>query len=522
MRKLFLSITFVCFLFLLMTVSCKKKDIAPNVIPDEIETSFDSTLVQTFFTKHPKLQEYQSDVEELYRKHQFHYVWYDHNGINEFGNLLHNKLNNLREEGIQDAVPYKDKLDAVYESFAIKQKPDVSTELLHSALYFFYSDKVFRGLDAKKSTEMKWYLPRKKQSYGNYLDSLLVDPSLINKDAKGVLGQYFLLKNVLKKYRKIEQNGGWKTIAIDPDVKSYSVDDSSSTIAQIRQRLFITGDLSKDSKSPIYDKEMAAGVLKYKSKSGSKANTKIYPSNIKDMNIPVGKRIKTLIVNMERCRWISSDITKAKELIAINIPAYQLTYFRNGVPELRSNVVVGKVMNQTVIFSAPMKYIVFSPYWNIPKSILEKEILPGIQKNANYLVEHNMEWHGDYVRQKPGPKNSLGLIKFLFPNSNAIYLHDTPAKSLFNKEDRAFSHGCIRVEKPIELATLILKDDKKWDKQKIIEAMNSGEEKWYTLKNKIPVYIGYFTAWVDDKGKIHFYEDIYNRDDELAALLFIK
>jgi murein L,D-transpeptidase YcbB/YkuD len=118
------------------------------------------------------------------------------------------------------------------------------------------------------------------------------------------------------------------------------------------------------------------------------------------MNIPVGKRIKT-IVNMERCRWISNDITKSKELIAINIPAYQLTYFRNGKPELRSNVVVGKVMNQTVIFSAPMKSIVFSPYWNIPKSILNKEILPGIE-NANYLEEHDMEWHGDYVRHKTG------------------------------------------------------------------------------------------------------------------------
>jgi murein L,D-transpeptidase YcbB/YkuD len=179
-------------------------------------------------------------------------------------------------------------------------------------------------------------------------------------------------------------------------------------------------------------------------------------------------------------------------------------------------------MNKTVIFSAPMKYIVFSPYWNIPESILNKEILPGIEKNSNYLEEHDMEWHNDYVRQRPGSKNSLGLIKFLFPNSNAIYLHDTPAKSLFNKEDRAFSHGCIRVAKPIELAAHIMQNDKKWNKEKIEEAMSSGEESWYTLQNKIPVYIGYFTAWVDTEGTIHFYEDVYDRDEALAALLFIK
>jgi murein L,D-transpeptidase YcbB/YkuD len=326
------------------------------------------------------------------------------------------------------------------------------------------------------------------------------------------------LKSVLKKYRQIEQKGGWKTITMDNNVKSYNIGDSATTIAQIRERLYITGDLLKDSKSAEYDKELAVGVAKYKNRSDSKASTKILPEHIEDMNVAVGERIKTLIVNMERCRWISNDISKAKELIAINIPAY----FRDGKPELRSNVVVGKVMNKTVIFTAPMKYIVFRPYWNIPKSILDNEILPGIEKNKNYLEEHDMEWHDDYVRQKPGPKNSLGLIKFLFPNSNAIYLHDTPAKSLFNEENRAFSHGCIRIEKPIELATLILKNDKKWNEQKIRDAMNSGEEKWYTLKNKIPVYIGYFTAWVDENGEVHFYKDVYNRDDELASLLFIK
>ncbi len=131
-----------------------------------------------------------------------------------------------------------------------------------------------------------------------------------------------------------------------------------------------------------------------------------------------------------------------------------------------------------------------------------------------------MEWNGGNIRQKPGPKNSLGLIKFLFPNSNDIYLHDTPSKSLFERETRAFSHGCIRVANPKELAIEILKDDPKWNSEKIDSAMNSGKENWYTLKNKIPVYIGYFTAWVDNDGTIHFYNDIYKRDEILATLLF--
>lgn len=166
-----------------------------------------------------------------------------------------------------------------------------------------------------------------------------------------------------------------------------------------------------------------------------------------------------------------------------------------------------------------MSYIVFSPYWNVPKSILIKEILPAIKKNKSYLSKHNMEWHKGNVRQKPGVDNSLGLVKFLFPNNNNIYLHDTPSKQLFNEEKRAFSHGCIRVEKPEELANLILEGDTNWTPEKIDAAMNKGKESWYTLKNKIPVYIGYFTTWVDNDGTINFYKDIYERDEQLAAML---
>ena len=526
MKKLFSPILIVVFTILFTAVSCKKKsntDLPINqTSTNTIEVAFDSTQIKTFFEKYPKLKNYQGDVEKLYRKHQFHYIWFDKDGLNEFAGLLYNKVNNLAVEGIETVIPYKEKLDDIYDNPEENQKASIDTELLSSSLYFFYADKVYDGISTQKTKDLGWFLPRKRQSYVNYLDSLLINPSLINKDEKGVLKQYYLLKDVLQEYRKIEKKGGWKTIALDPNVKSYKPGDSATTIAQIRTRLLITGDLSRDSKSAVYDDELATGILKFKKRSGNTINKTILPEHINYMNVSVAARIKTLMVNMERCRWISNDITKSKELIVVNIPAYELTFFRNGIPELRSKVVVGKTMHKTVIFSAPMKYIVFRPYWNVPASILKKEILPAIEKNPNYLAEHDMEWKDDYVRQKPGPENSLGLVKFLFPNSNAIYLHDTPSKSLFGKEDRAFSHGCIRVAKPKELAAMIMKNDKKWNPEKIETAMNSGEEYWYTLKNKIPVYIGYFTAWVSDDGVVHFYEDIYKRDETLATLLFDK
>jgi murein L,D-transpeptidase YcbB/YkuD len=183
-------------------------------------------------------------------------------------------------------------------------------------------------------------------------------------------------------------------------------------------------------------------------------------------------------------------------------------------------VVVGAVAHNTVIFNGNMKYIVFSPYWNVPPSILRKEIIPGIKRNKNYLANHNMEWNGGAVRQKPGPRNSLGLVKFLFPNSYNIYLHDTPSKSLFNESKRAFSHGCIRLSEPKRLAEYLLRNDPAWSEASITKAMNSGKEKYVTLKQTIPVFIGYFTAWVDHDGKLNFRDDIYGHDKEMAEHLF--
>lgn len=526
MRKLILCIVAVFFCFLFVAVSCKKEESSSskpegssNKLTPLSEIPFDSTLVHPFFDKYPKLKKFEAEVDVLYKKQQYHYIWYDKKGITEVGSLLYNKILNLEEEGVQVPIPYKDKLDEIFQETNEKEKPNTEDELLISSLYFFYADKVFKGIDPQKSAELGWYLPRKKLSYVNYLDSIISNPSLINKDEKEVLGQYYRLREVLQKYRAIEKKGGWNTIVLDSTVKSLKPGDSSETIAQIRQRLFKTGELSSDSKSTVYDEELREGILKYKKNNAFSASSTITPDHIASLNIPVTARIKTIMVNMERCRWLSTDISKTKELIVVNIPAFQLTYFKNGEPVLLSKVVVGKALNKTVIFHADLKYIVFSPYWNVPKSIIKKEIEPALAKNPNYLAKHDMEWHKGILRQRPGPKNSLGLIKFLFPNSNSIYLHDTPSKSLFEQEKRAFSHGCIRVEKPKELANLILEDDKNWTPEKIDAAMNKGEESWYALQNKIPVYIGYFTAWVDHEGTIHFYEDIYNRDETLAAML---
>lgn len=496
------------------TVSCKKDQTRSA---DEIESkdTFETASIADFFEKHPKLKSFRPQVEKLYQKHTYHYLWFDRKGVNEVADLLYNKINNLDEEGVPSTVPYKAQLDAAIEADA---KPDAENELLISSLYFFYADKVYHGVDAEKSQELGWFLPRKKLSYVNYLDSLLIKPSLLNKDEKEVLGQYYRLREVLQKYRDIEKKGGWKTIQV-AEKTNFKPGDSSAVIAQIRERLAVTGDIKSDSKSKQYDNDLAEGVIKYKKRTGYLADKNITKKFVDELNIPVGDRIKTIMVNMERCRWTSNGISQLKEFIVINIPAYRMSYYREGEAPFISDVVVGKDANKTVVFSGMMKYIVFSPYWNVPKSIVKKEIEPGMAKNSNYLADHDMERNGDQIRQKPGPKNSLGLVKFLFPNSNNIYLHDSPAKALFTRQSRAFSHGCIRVAKAKELAYTILKDEKEWPTAKIDTAMLAGKEKWVTLKRKIPVFIGYFTAWVDSDGTVHFYDDIYKRDDRLAEMI---
>lgn len=515
MKKKALMIKSLLLLFLVMTISCKKNE--KNGEPDP-KFAIDSTQIGSFFTKFPEFKAYESEIKSLYKKQNYQYVWYDDDGRNDFAEVLYNKASQLDAEGVPVDLPYKNEFADLFSDN--KKKPDLENELLISSMYFFYAKKVYAGLDPQQSKQMGWYLPREKVSYVDYLDTLMKDDALLKKDEKELIGQYYNLRKSLQQYRDVQSKGGWQTITLAEGSKTLKAGDNNAAVAQLRKRLLLSGDLKSDSGSSVFDSSLTDALRNYQRRHHLKESGVADSGLIKDLNIPVEERIKTIIVNMERCRWIAPEYTEVEEFIAVNIPSYQLRYIKNGKTALESNVVVGKELNKTVVFSGKMSYLVFSPYWNIPKSILEKEIKPGIAKDKNYLAKHNMEWHNNMVRQKPGKDNSLGLVKFMFPNSNNIYLHDTPAKSLFEKEDRALSHGCVRVEKARELAIKILEGDKNWNTEKIDAAMQSGKEKNYTLNHKIPVYIAYFTAWADENGQVSFYNDIYERDAHLAKLLY--
>jgi murein L,D-transpeptidase YcbB/YkuD len=298
--------------------------------------------------------------------------------------------------------------------------------------------------------------------------------------------------------------------------------DSSAVVADIGARLHALGDLAADS-GATYDSALVVGVKRFQARHGMHPDGVIDADFMRELNVSPAERTRTMLVNMERMRWASE--AQPPNLLRVNIPEFRLHVLEQGNEVMGMDVVVGNVGTRTVTFSDTMTQVVFSPSWSVPASIVRKDVVPGIAKNAAYLANHHMKITGGSngdpsVIEEPGPTNPLGLVKFLFPNSFSIYMHDTPTKSAFDKEDRALSHGCVRLSRAGDLAEFLLRNDSAWPVDKIHAAMTSGHETFVKLAQPWPVSIEYFTAWVDRDGLLQFRDDIYGHDSTLAGELF--
>lgn len=482
--------------------------------------SFDSGQIQKFLNEKPLFKEFSKEFDTFYRINNYNYAWYDKGGLVATSGALISSIENVDQEGVTTQIPYKDTLEQMLHNPVNggNNAPDINIELMLTAQYFYYSKKIWAGSLNSKTESINWYLPRKKLSYTSLLNDNLSSGRIEERRSAIVGLQYDGLKKALAHYRDIDKDGDdIKVPSLKKNLR-LKPGQSSDIIPSLRGRLQQLGDMNSADSSILYDVALAGVISHVKDRYGLKADSSLTNEIINEINVPAKKRVEQIMVNMERLRWIPAD-TVSDEFILVNIPEYALHYYEDKTNVWSCNVVVGKPMTKTVIFSGKMRYVVFSPYWNVPMSIINNEIKPGMKKNPNYLKQHNMEWNGGNVRQKPGPRNSLGLVKFLFPNSNAIYLHDTPSKSLFGEDNRAFSHGCIRVAKAKDLAIRILKQMPEWTPEKIDAAMHRGKEQTVTLKKLIPVYIGYFTAFINKDGQLHFRKDIYNRDGRLLQML---
>ncbi len=325
-----------------------------------------------------------------------------------------------------------------------------------------------------------------------------------------------LLQKAIQQYTEIEKRGGWQKVILSK--KQYKKGDSTIVVKQIKLRLQASGDLTEKDTSLVFTKELESAVRTVQRQFGFTENGIVDAALAEELNVPVEKRIAQMQANLERLRTATTQITGKR--IVVNVPEYMLYVYEDATPVLQMKVVVGSVENKTPIFNDELTHIIFSPYWNVPAKIVREEILPAMKKNRHYLAAHNYEVIGHVdglpdIRQRPGNENSLGLVKFLFPNDHDVYFHDTPAKSLFNQRIRAYSHGCIRLSNPTALAEYLLKDNPNWTLTKIIDAMNAGKEQWVKLNTSVPVQIIYTTAWVDEQGQLNFRDDIYDYDKSL-------
>ncbi|MBE9464467.1 murein L,D-transpeptidase [Dyadobacter subterraneus] len=466
-----------------------------------------------------------AQIQSFYNHRNYQFAWFFHDGIADFATTFLGMQNDyIHYSG--DSSLYNPGLTARVDSLKQmksvnpKDTSVVNTELLLTAQFFKYSSRAYAGDHKINTQELDWYIPRKKINTEGFLDSLLKNKGKNLTAYEPVNRQYNLMKEKLLSYYQINKEDEWTPLT--PADKKYKKGNSYENIPEIKRRLFVFGDLATADSSAVLDTALVSAVKHFQMRFGLKQDGQLGASFFREINVPIQERIQQILINMERIRWVPAQ--PATDYLLVNIPEYKLHVYEEGKLLFDMNVVVGSEAHSTVIFSGTLNQIVFSPYWNVPPSILKKEILPGIKKNSNYLAKHNMEWSGGSVRQKPGPKNSLGLVKFLFPNSYNIYLHDTPSKNLFGESSRAFSHGCIRLSEPKKLAEFLLRKDSTWTEEKITAAMNLGKEKYVRLRGKaeIPVFIGYFTTWVDQYGNLNFRNDIYGHDKKMAERLFSK
>ena len=341
--------------------------------------------------------------------------------------------------------------------------------------------------------------------------------------------RYTLLKNALNRYRAIEDAGGWLPIPVGPTLKPGMID---SRIVGLRRRLAATGDYdSKLSVSTYFDEGLVEAVKRFQERHNLETDGIVGKKSLEALNLPVKDKINQIRVNLERARWVLHKMPS--EYLWVDIAGFRVYHYKDDAVLWSSRIMVGTPYRHTPVFKSKIKYIVFNPTWTVPPTILKEDILPKLKKGPEYLYEKKIEvidtdgstvdpatvdW-SQYntqipftLKQGPGPHNALGRVKFILPNKYFIFMHDTPSRYLFKKEDRAFSSGCIRVEKFSELAQRLLDDQIDWSPEKIQELIDTEETQTVHLRRKMPVILVYCTVTVDQNGDVFFKKDVYDRD----------
>jgi murein L,D-transpeptidase YcbB/YkuD len=488
-------------------------------------------------------------VSAVYHDNGFEPLWVDVNGPTFKAAVLLNFLQKASYEGLNHHDYHVSQLEALWDTKDSEKLAKLDI-LLTSALHDYVSDVREGRVDPCIRDPNLFACARDRN-----IDPVeMVKQAFSASDFTAFLEaqppdtpQYRLMRVILDRYRAIEKNGGWPQI---PDGESLKTGMRDERVLLLRQHLAVSQDFGFE-KSPedpsLYDESLDWAVRLYQRRHGLKEDGIVGKNTRNAMNTPVSLKIRRIMVNMERLRWISRDL--GSFYVLVNIAGFRLSVINDTENVLEMPVIVGKYYRKTPVFSDYIKYIEFNPYWNIPPSIAKKDILPKIVKDPAYLTDMNIRlfegWSADArelnpedidwavitpsqlsalkLRQEPGPKNMLGRIKFMFPNRFSVYLHDTPSQKLFQRTERAFSSGCIRLSNPIGLSAFLLGgNDNGWDNTKIQEVINNGERHVVRLKSPVPIHIVYLTVFIGSDGAVYFNKDVYGRDKLLEKALFEK
>jgi murein L,D-transpeptidase YcbB/YkuD len=490
----------------------------------------------------PKLDRIDDDqwghTKRLYKLYGSNPLWLTSNGLHENrSKALTNAILAANADGMRlDDYP----IGALAQAIGTLKQTKTPTadqlataDVLLTASYTALGEDLLTGQVDPRTVAQAWHVDPEEEN----VDSALVRNLRYEQLDRALAtmrptdDDYLGLSKQLQNYRAIVAKGGWQKI---PDTKNIKpgAPANPAVLAAVRNRLAVEGIVpasgaNKASMIPslqgttassgsTYDHDLAGAVALFQTRHGINVDSALGKETIESMNVPASYRLAEIAANMERYRWLPRSF--GSRYVFVNVSAFKLEAYDTGQKVLEMKVIVGQEYQDkaTPVFADSMETVVFRPYWNVTPDIAAKEIFP---KGQAYLERENMETYQENgqtrVRQRPGPKNALGFVKFLFPNDFNIYLHDTPNHELFKEDVRAFSHGCIRVEKPAELAEWVLG----WPADKVRQEMdNPPDNKSVKVPRKIPVYITYFTTYIDN-GQLYFGNDLYNRDDKLVPIV---
>lgn len=481
------------------------------------------------------------ELTDFYRDRDFRPAWTSAEGLLPRGDTLIRMLHAVDEEGLDPEAYHREHVHRLIDEVQGEHDEDQPVgdllgelDLLLSEAFLRYTTDLRRGTIDPAESGLTWHVAREDGTDPAFLNSVLQGDFAAARDSLRPATPYYeRLREALARYRRIAEEGGWPTV---PEGETLDEGMTGPRVAILRERLRVEGDprevqLAMETNRPdSFDTNLFRALELFQERHGITSDSRVGAETLKALNVSVEERIRTLRLNLDRWRWLPRDL--GERHLIVNVAGFEMVVMEGQEAAMTMDVVVGQEGWETPIFRDTMEHVVVNPYWNVPRSIAEEEVIPAAESESDYLARNRYEvltQDGDVVdaeavdlrseryriRQRPGPENALGDVKFLFPNDHDIYLHDTPAQELFSRAGRAFSHGCIRVAEPERLARYLLRTSTERPPEDFDRLRQESGEQWVTMERPLPVYILYFTAWAGDDGRVRFYRDVYGRDAQV-------